>query len=48
MTVQLSNRLFLPFSIVLVINRDNRAVTGAICDAHFVNIERKGDKIVAT
>ena len=35
MTVQLSNRLFLPFSIVLVINRDYRAVTGAICDAHF-------------
>ena len=35
MTVKLSNRLFLPFSTGLAINRDHRAVTGVICDAHF-------------
>ena len=28
LTVQLSNRLFLPFLIVVIINRDLRAVTG--------------------
>ena len=35
MTVQLCNRLFLPSIIVLIINRDLRAVPGVICDAHF-------------
>ena len=35
MTVQLRDRLFLPFLIVLIINRDLRAVTGVIYDANF-------------
>ena len=45
MTVQLSNRLFLPFSIDLLINRDQKAVTGAICDAHFAKNDWKGDNM---
>ena len=45
MTVQLSNRLFLPLSIVLVINRDHRTVTGVIYDAHFAKNDWKGDNM---
>ena len=48
MTVKLSNMLFLPFSTVLVINCDHRAVTGVTCDASFVKNDWKGDNIVGT
>ena len=45
MIVQLSNRLLLPFSIVLIIIRDLKAVTGVICNAHFATNDWKGDNM---
>ena len=40
-TVHLINSLFLPFSIVLIINCNTRSVTGVIYDAHFPEMIKK-------